>query len=373
MRELLKLKRKWILLLIPAELIIIFLCRTWSFIAEYVFGRVVYRCLSIIIGAVTRWFPFSVAEIIIYTVPVIVVTIFVMFVRKVIISKGRRKMVWAKAALNVLCFVSAASFMFVVLCGTNYYRYSFMEYVDYEVTEYDKEDLYKLCVYLAEKVNESRRNISAENEDGTSKLSYESYGQFFDTAEDIMSEFSKNYSSMKWCTGSAKPVLASKYMSYADTVGIFIPFTMEANVNIDTVPYNQPSDTLHELSHLRGIMREDEANYVSYLACVSSGEPDFVYSGYMMAYIYATNKLYDEDYEMYGEVRSRLSDDVLADLRANSEYWKQFDTPVGNKISSVSAQVNDAYLNINGQKEGTKSYGMVVDLLLAEYKSRFGQ
>lgn len=373
MRELLKLKRKWILLLIPAELLILFLCRTWPVIAEYVFGRVVYRCISIIIGAVTRWFPFSLAEIIIYTIPVIAVTLLVMFIRKIILCKGRRKIVCAKAVLNVLCFVSAASFMFVILCGTNYYRYSFMEYVDYEVTESDKEDLYKLCIYLAEQVNESKRNISEEYEDGTTKLSYDSYGEFFDAAEDIMSEFSQNYPSMKWSTGSAKPVLASKYMSYTDIVGIFIPFTMEANVNIDTVPYNQPSDTLHELAHLRGIMREDEANYISYLACVTSGEPDFVYSGYMMAYIYATNKLYDEDYEMYSEVRSTLSDDVLADLKANSLYWKQFDTPVGNTISSVSAQVNDTYLNINGQKEGTKSYGMVVDLLLAEYKSRFGQ
>lgn len=369
MRELLKLKRKWALTLIPAEIIIILICANYPFIAEYFFGRFVYRILSVVLGAITRWFPFSVAEMIIYASPIIIISLIGLFVRKIIKGRGMRKSILMRSVLNVFCFVSIASFMFVLLCGTNYYRYSFMEYVDYEVTDSDKEDLYGLCLYLADKVNEARDNMPEDN-DGLSKLSYGSQREFFNKAEDIMSDFSKNYPSMKWSTGSAKPVLASRYMSYTDIVGIFIPFTMEANVNVDTVAYNQLSDVLHELSHLRGIMREDEANYVSYLACVSSKEPEFIYSGYMMAYIYASNKLYDEDYDMYYSVRKKLSDKVIADLVANSKYWRQFDTPVGNTISSVSNKVNNTYLSINGQKEGTKSYGMVVDLLLAEYKSK---
>ena len=217
-------------------------------------------------------------------------------------------------------------------------------------------------------VNEARENITSVDENGIMKLSYDGTGEFLNEAEEIMSEFAENYPSLQWSTGSAKPVLASRYMSYTDIVGIFIPFTMEANLNVDTVEYNQPSDVLHELAHLRGVMPEDEANYVSYLACVSSGRADFVYSGYMMAYIHASNQLYDEDYELYKDVRTLLSDEVKADLYANNEYWEQFETPVGEVVSSVSTQVNNTYLQVNGQEEGVKSYGMVVDLLLAEFK-----
>lgn len=371
MREILKLKRKWILILIPIGLISIWVCRTWSFVAEYVYGRFIYRIASVTIGAVTRWFPFSIAEIVLYCIPLIAIALLIIFIVRLIKGKGRRRIVAGKAILNIGCFVSIAFFMFVILCGTNYYRYSFEEYLDYKSTEYDKEDLYKLCIYLAEKVNEAREQVTSEYEDGTMKLSYDSTRDFLNMAEDIISEFSKDYSSLKWSTGAAKPVIASRYMSYTHIVGIFIPFTMEANVNVDTVDYNQPSDAVHELAHLRGIMREDEANYVSYLACVTSDQPDFVYSGYMMAYIHASNKLYDEDYDLFAEVRGMLSDKVDADLTSNSKYWKQFDTPVGNAISSVSNEVNDTYLNLNGQEEGTKSYGMVVDLLIAEYKSKF--
>ena len=234
MREIIALKRKWLLLLLPIGIVIILVCRKWSFVAEYVFGRFVYKILSVIIGSITRWFPFSVAEIVIYMTPVALILLLILFVRRLVKSRGRRRIVAGKALLNMGCFISIAVFLFVVLCGTNYYRYSFAEYLDYEVTEYTKEDLYDLCVYLAEHVNEARELITEENSDGTMKLSYDTTRQFLNKAEEIISDFSKDYPSLKWCTGAAKPVIASKYMSYTDIVGIFIPYTMEANVNIDT-------------------------------------------------------------------------------------------------------------------------------------------
>jgi len=53
------------------------------------------------------------------------------------------------------------------------------------------------------------------------------------------------------------------YVSQPYNRSIF-PFTFEANVNVDIPPYQIPSTMLHELSHLRGFMREDEANFISY-------------------------------------------------------------------------------------------------------------
>ncbi len=369
MKNVLKLKRKWLLLLFPIAILIILVCRASSFIAEYVFGRVIYRIFAVTVGLITRWFPFSIAEIMIYILCLLAFALPIVFIIHIVKGKGRRAEIAAKGLMNTLCFISVAVFLFVVMCGTNYYRYSFKDYLNYDIKESDKEELYELCIYLARKVNESRDDITSEYEDGVMKLSYEDTSDFFEEASDIMSEFAKGYPSMKWSTGAAKPVLASSYMSYTDIVGIFIPFTMEANVNVDTVDYNQPSDVMHELAHLRGIMPEDEANYVSYLACVNSGKADFVYSGYMMAFIHASNKLYDEDKDMYYEAREILNADVEKDLAANREYWKQYETPVGEVVSNVSTQVNDTYLQINGQEEGVKSYGMVVDLLLAEYRT----
>ena len=373
MKDVLKLKRKRLLLLLPIAVVIIIICRVSPFIAEYVFGRFIYRIIAIIVGAITRWFPFSIAEITIYILCLALLVVPIVFMVHLIKGKGRRKEIFLKGLLNTFCFASVFIFLFVVMCGTNYYRYSFKDYLNYDIKESEKEELYELCLYLADKVNIARGDITSEYDDGVMKLSYKGVGEFFDVASDIMSDFADDYPAIKWSTGAAKPVLASSYMSYTDIVGIFIPFTMEANVNIDVIDYNQPFDILHELAHLRGIMPEDEANYVAYLACVTSEKADFVYSGYMMAFVLASNKLYDEDKDLYYEARKLLSDDVELDLIANREYWKQYETPVGEVVSNISTQVNNTYLQINGQEEGVKSYGMMVDLLLAEFRTMRGK
>lgn len=369
MKEILCLKRKWLLTLLPISILIILICKALPFVAEYIFARGIYRVLAIVLGTITRWFPFSVGEICIYVLPFVALFFFGRFIFKLIKAKGKRMVTFGKGILNFFCVISIGIFAFVMLCGTNYYRYRFETYLDYKVDEYTKTDLYNLCDYLVEKLNESRENVQTDK-DGITKSSYEDTGELLDVAGEVMSDFSKNYAALRYSTGEVKPVLASRAMSYTETVGIYIPFTMEANINIDTIYYNQPVDAIHELAHLRGIMLEDEANYVAYLACISSNEPDFIYSGYMLAYIYASNQLYNEDMELYSRIIDKLSDGVKLDLNANHIYWKQFDTPTGNKIANVSNKLNDTYLNINGQEQGTKSYGMVVDLLIAEYKEK---
>ena len=141
MKNVLKLKRKWLLILFPVAILCILLCRASSFIAEYVFGRFIYRIFAVAVGAVTRWFPFSLAEILIYMIAIGVIVGIVWFIIHIIKGKGRRGEIAGKAVLNIFCVVSVAVFMFVVMCGTNYYRYSFKEYLNYDITESDKNDL----------------------------------------------------------------------------------------------------------------------------------------------------------------------------------------------------------------------------------------
>ena len=86
----------------------------------------------------------------------------------------------------------------------------------------------------------------------------------------------------------------------------------------------------------------------------------------MLAFIYSNNALYSSNYELGKETFSLLSDEVKNDIYDNSAYWKQFEGPV----AEISDAVNDTYLKANDQQDGTKSYGRVVDLLLAEYKAQ---
>ena len=71
--------------------------------------------------------------------------------------------------------------------------------------------------------------------------------------------------------------------------------------------YNIPHTICHELSHLKGFMREDEANFIGYLACIGSDSPDFRYSGYLTGWVYAGNALARVDPESYYDLYTKLS------------------------------------------------------------------
>lgn len=75
----------------------------------------------------------------------------------------------------------------------------------------------------------------------------------------------------------------------------------------------------------------------------------------------------DEDYY---SIVGMLKSEILDEYAYRNEYWAPFRKKVTYKVSST---VNDAYLKANNQTDGTKSYGRVVDLMLAEWKANGGR
>ena len=98
-------------------------------------------------------------------------------------------------------------------------------------------------------------------------------------------------------------------------------------------------------------------------AAVSSEDPVYQYSGYLMGYIHLSNALYRADPERWAEIRGLLPEEAAADLRYHSAYWAQFE----GLTAKVSTAVYDNALRSYGQTAGIQSYGTVVDLLVAYY------
>ena len=165
-----------------------------------------------------------------------------------------------------------------------------------------------------------------------------------------------------------KPVFFSEAMSYMEIVGVFFPYTVEANINTHTTDFDIPFAACHELAHISGFMREDEANFLAYAACRASEEPFFRYSGSATALIHAGNALYAKDPARYQQAMEGLSDGVRRDFAASSAYYNAHHTSFGE----FSTKVNDTYLKVNSQPQGVATYGRMVDLLLADYRLRHG-
>ena len=51
-------------------------------------------------------------------------------------------------------------------------------------------------------------------------------------------------------------------------------------------------------------------------------------------------------------------------MKENSAYWDKYE----GKVAEVADKVNDNYLKANGQSDGIKSYGRMVDLMVAYYR-----
>jgi hypothetical protein len=256
-----------------------------------------------------------------------------------------------------------------MLGGINYYRYSFAVYSGLEIRESSVEELYNLSLDLADQAavirEQLHEDVGAEDENGVLQVNNADWQVVSDNMEKAFLKLSEEYPVLGGYYRSLKPVFFSDFMSRMEITGIFWPFTMEANVNIDAADYSIPATMGHELAHLRGFMREDEANFIGYLVCKESDKPEYQYSGIMLALTYAGNQLYKQDPVLYQSVRERYNMEMVADLRDEYYYWKQFEDTT---ISTVSNTMNDNYLKANNQSDGVKSYGRMVDLLLAEYR-----
>lgn len=364
MSIILKYKRVYLLGLIPISLLFIYLAKHSPFFAEIIYAKHIYRWLSQIISTITGILPFSLAEMMIIAIPVLFLVLLIRFIIIFVAEKEKRRDTVLRALLNTLCTGSVVLSLFTVLAGINYYRYPFSSYSELIIQASSLEELYMLTDDLVQEANELRQQIAQTDEEGVFDLSI-SYYQLAKEADLAFELLAEEYPILGGYYGAPKPVLLSELMSRTEITGIFIPFTMEANVNVHVPDYTIPATMLHELAHLRGFMREDEANFLSYLAGMKSDNVEIRYSCTMLALTIAGNALYSQDYDLYAQIRKQYSEDVLKDIRANSSYWQQYEDTV---VSTISNKVNDTYLKANAQTDGVKSYGRMLDLLLAKYR-----
>ncbi|MGN0505110.1 MAG: DUF3810 domain-containing protein [Lachnospiraceae bacterium] len=362
-------KRTLLLFLIPLGILLLELAKGSAVFTEEVFAKRIYKVFSVCVSFLTGFLPFSLAEAIVLFAPLLLLLLLIFFVRRVLKARGGNGTVFhvfMSGILNMACAVSVFFFIYVIGCGINYYRYPVSYYLGLQVEKSSEEELRGLLTELAQTASGLRAELS-EDEDGVYVLpmSTKELGRL---AAEAYETFAEEYDIFSGHYPEPKRVFLSRAMSYTQITGIYTCWTMEANVNVDISPYSIASTMCHELSHLRGFMREDEANYISYRVCMASDSPDVQYSGVMHALIHTGNALYGKNPEAYYEIVSQYySAGVRRDLVANSEYWEQFEH---TKVAETSEKINDTYLKANNQTDGTQSYGRVVDLLLAEYRQR---
>lgn len=357
-------KKLFFVLLIPLAYLLQYLSSLTPNLAEDIYSMGIYRLIARILNLITGYIPISVAEIL-----VILSVLFVVFyIIKAIIKISRAPSLAYKVLFNVLInaltVVSLLYFTFMLLWGINYQRLSFAQIANYDTSPASIDELINCCENLAERANELRKHVN-EDSNGVMKLS-NSINDTLKRAYMGYEVVANTYPELSHSYGRPKGVILSEGMSYLGIGGVYFPFTGEANINISLPSTSIPFTTCHEMAHQLGFAREDEANFIAYIACKNHLDLDFQYSGTLSALINASNALYRYSQEEYFELRNSFSEGVIRDLMASNSYWNKYETPV----QDFSSSVNNTYLKANMQEDGVRSYGRMVDLLIAQYRTR---
>lgn len=360
-------KRGWAVILLPTSGIFLWSAQSNENIAEMVFARGIYSTISRFISGFTGKLPFSVMEMSLIILPLLMLAIGLLYIHQYRKKVRSGKEIMVGIFGDMLMIFSVVLFLYTVFCGINYHRYSFAKISGLTILQVEREELKELSLYLGREAGEVRKKIKENNANKDSNMVSLTYEEMAEEAVKAMKGLGKKYPVLERSYPRPKAVVSSGIMSSLGITGIFWPFTMEANVNVQVEGFTIPAVMCHELSHVSGFMREDEANFIAYLACKNSDSLELQYSGYMMALEYAIDKLYEVDKDAYIEVRKSYSIEMQEDIRADHSYWEKYR---GTSVREASSFVNDSYLKANNQVDGIMSYGRMVDLLLAEYKEQ---
>ena len=321
------------------------------------FNQYVSQPLRFLFAVVTSVLPLSLAELLLLSSPVLLTLLIIYAVRRHTDSL-RAIGVYVIKLASVVCVFAI---LFVWMFGAGYYGKTLSDAskLDLDRRDVSAEDLYQTALHLAEKVSEEAKNVQFLDKD-FSVMPY-TVKEMNQKLLDAYDSFCERHSFIASFDSRVKPVMLSEAMSYTHITGVYSYFTGEANLNVNFPDYTLPFTAAHELAHQRGIAREDEANFIAYLVCLESTDPYVRYSGYLNLYEYVASALYRANPDLYFEVRDTLPTEVRYELIAYSNFFDQYRDSVA---SDVSGAVNDAYLKLQGT-EGTRSYGLVVDLAVA--------
>lgn len=312
------------------------------------------------LSTITSILPFSIAEILIITMPIWITILIVFSVKR--IKKGNKSAI--RYLCEILCILCLLFIFFVWTYSSGYNTTTIDKKLNLERQNVSAQELYDTALWLTAEINELSPGISYD-ESGASVMPY-SYSKMSSKLCDAYDIFVEKYGIIHNFRSKIKPVMLSEPMTYTHISGVYSFFTGESNVNVNYPDFIVASTSAHELAHQRGIAREDEANFVSFLVCISSDDVFIKYSGYLDVYQNVMSALYSADKELYFEASSMLCDSAFGDRVSYSKFFEKY---AYSKTAEISTSLNDSFLQANGQKEGTKSYGMVTDLTVAYYKS----
>lgn len=273
-----------------------------------------------------------------------------------------KKKLAGKAAVNKLLklFLRFAFIyiIFNIFWGINYDRKGIAYQLDLKHLKYDTSDLIMLQKLLLDKVNASKIAILTNDEP------YPSKKELIKRAQKSYEEAQTIYPFLHYKSLSVKASFYGIPGDYLGFTGYYNPFTGEAQINTTVPEFLQPYIATHEMAHQLGYAKENEANFVGYLAAVNSHDSLFHYSTYLDLFIYANREVY-----YFDSVSSRLAlQQLIPEVKDDIRELRKFNEAHRSFLEPAITWLYGNYLKLNQQPQGIHTYNAVVAMLIAYYK-----
>lgn len=340
--------------LAAASAVMLIVIRNNSAVAE-VISQTTGRGIRATLTAIFNIFPFSFTETLIIASPVLLAAVIIIMVKK-----GKRGLCFAtRFFCALMCVVFTVFSCFVFGYESSYYGATIEENTGVVRNKLSKEELRDAADILRERAMAEFDNIYFL-ESGASVMPY-SFSELNTKLNADYLKFNEKYPAYQRMYSRIKPVILSEPWTYTHISGLYSFFTGEANLNVNYPDFIVVTSAAHEMSHQRGIGKEDEADFAAFLVCIGSDDPYIRYCGYVEYYRNVLDRLYGADKDMWQEVRSREDSRISKEF---SSFSKFFDKYRENVAATVNTAINNAYIEAHNQPEGVKSYGLVVDLVV---------
>lgn len=327
---------------------------------ETVMMRGVFRVIAVPLEWLVAWLPFSLAEIAVLTIIPLALALLTIWVIRLVRLPNKKERA-KRGAQRIVLWASAALLLYMITHGAGYSRQPLAQLMNLPQRPYTSSDLLAVTADLAQKASAARERLP-EDASGCAALTVSTH-DLLGMAQEMYAPLRKQYPFLITGTHRVKGVMLSHPWSYTGYTGMYCPWLGEANLNVDVPAFDLAHTMAHELGHTMGIAREKDCNFLGYLACVTSGQPDMVYSGYLSAYVYCSNELYRHNPELWAQASTHCSPGMRRDLAARNAYWQQFE----GEVRQTAQKVNDTFIKANGVQSGVGSYNEMVELMLRYY------
>ncbi|WP_295655220.1 DUF3810 domain-containing protein [uncultured Mucilaginibacter sp.] len=323
-----------------------------SFI-ERCYSEGVYPVICRVLHFIFNIFPFSVGDIFYIALVIGAIIAIVKLIRFLFRKKFQA---FFNYLLGVIIVAQLLCFVFYLFWGLNYYRPSAAKRLGLQDTSYTLNDVKTITMMMIDSANSTRSRLNDSDFKMDNAIIYQTAAQ----AIGALSKQSSNFTSYSPKVKSSILTWASNYLG---TAGYYDPFTGESQVNYQMPVFMKPVTATHELSHQMGFGAEDEADFVGFVAGVSSQDKLLRYSAYYLGTGEFMSALHRRDSVTYKSFKTCISPAVLHDFKTENLYWKSFE----GKAGTLSSIFYDHFLKANNQPHGLKTYNRMIRLTMAWY------